>query len=68
MKDTVIIEETSTGYSAYAPDLPGCITTGHTKQKTEPNLREAMHGRLEPMREEGLPIPEPTTTTELIPA
>lgn len=68
MKDTVIIEKTSTGYSAHVPDLPGCITTGHTKQETEPNMREAMHGHLELMREEGLPIPEPTTTTELIPA
>jgi predicted RNase H-like HicB family nuclease len=68
MKYTVIFEKTSTGYSAYVPDLPGCITTGKTKQETERNIQEAIHGHLELMREEGLPIPEPTTTAELIPA
>lgn len=68
MNYTVIFEKTSTGYSAYVPDLPGCITTGGTRDETERNMRGAMRGHLELMREEGLPIPEPTTTAELIPA
>jgi predicted RNase H-like HicB family nuclease len=68
MNYTVIFEKTNTGYSAYVPDLPGCITTGGTRDETERNMREAMRGHLELMREEGLPIPEPTTTAELIPA
>lgn len=68
MKYTVIFEKTSTGYSAYVPDLPGCVTTGKTKKETEQNMHEALHGHLQLMREEGLPIPEPTTTAELIPA
>jgi predicted RNase H-like HicB family nuclease len=68
MKYTVIFEKTNTGFSAYVPDLPGCITTGPTKEQTEHNIQEAIHGHLALMREEGLPIPEPTTTAELIPA
>lgn len=68
MKYTVIFEKTSTGYSAYVPDLPGCISTGATKLETERNMHEAIHGHIQLMREEGLPIPEPTTTAELIPA
>lgn len=68
MKYTVIFEQTSTGYSAYVPDLPGCISTGRTKQEIERNIHEAIHGHIASMREEGLPIPEPTTTAELIPA
>lgn len=68
MKYTVIFEKTGTGYSAYVPDLPGCVSTGKTKPETERNIQEAIHGHLELMREEGLAIPEPTTTAEVIPA
>lgn len=68
MRYTAIFEKTSTGYSAYVPDLPGCITTGRTKEETERNIHEAIRGHIELMREEGLPIPEPTTIAELISA
>lgn len=68
MKYTVIFEKTNTGYSAYVPDLPGCITTGRTKEETERNMVEALHGHIALMREEGLPIPEPTTEAERISA
>jgi predicted RNase H-like HicB family nuclease len=66
MKYTVIFEKTSTGYSAYVPDLPGCITTGKTKQETARNMAEAIHGHLALMREEGLPIPAPTTEAAVV--
>ena len=60
----VIYEKTPTGYSAYAPDLPGCITTGATLAETQRNMTEAITGHLSVMREFGDPIPEPTTIAE----
>ena len=60
----VIYEKTSTGYGAYVPDLPGCITTGATLQQTRVNMQEAIAGHLSVMREFGDPIPAPTTIAE----
>jgi predicted RNase H-like HicB family nuclease len=56
-KYLVIFEETSTGYSAYVPDLPGCIATGKTKDDTEKNIYEAIHFHLEGLKEHKLSIP-----------
>jgi predicted RNase H-like HicB family nuclease len=64
MKYLVIYEKTATGYSAYAPDLPGCITTGPTLEETERFMREAIEFHLEGLREDGLPVPAPTTTAD----
>ncbi len=61
MKYLAIIEKTDTGYSAYVPDLPGCITVGDTKEEIEKNIQEAIQFHLEGMREDGLEIPEPST-------
>lgn len=61
MKYLVIIEKTDTGYSAYVPDLPGCITVGDTKEEIEKNIQEAVHLHIEGMKEDGLEIPEPRT-------
>ena len=61
MKYLIIIEETDTGYSAYSPDLPGCVSTGQTPEETESNMHEAIEFHLEGMREEGLEIPPPQT-------
>jgi predicted RNase H-like HicB family nuclease len=66
MKYLVIYEKTATGYSAYAPDLPGCITTGPTLEETESLMKEAIEFHLEGLREDGLPIPAPTTTADYI--
>jgi predicted RNase H-like HicB family nuclease len=66
MKYLVIYERTATGYSAYAPDLPGCITTGPTLEETERLMKEAIEFHLEGLREDGLPIPAPTTTADYI--
>ena len=62
----VVYEKTATGYSAYVPDLPGCITTGKTLPETKKNMQEAIRGHLAVMREFGDPIPQPTTVAERI--
>lgn len=63
----VIYEKTPTGYSAYVPDLPGCITTGRTLPETQANMQEAIAGHLSVMREFGDAIPAPTTLAERLP-
>ena len=57
----VIFEKAGDNYSAYVPDLPGCITTGKTLDDTERNIRKAIDLYLDTLREEGKPIPQPTT-------
>ena len=61
MKYLIIYEKTATGYSAYAPDLPGCIAGGFTFDETAELMRGAIQMHLEAMREDGDPIPEPST-------
>jgi predicted RNase H-like HicB family nuclease len=60
-KYLIVIEETSTGYSAYSPDLDGCVSTGRTREEVQRNMREAIEFHLEGMRLEGLAAPEPHT-------
>ncbi len=59
MRYVVVIEKAENNYSAYAPDLPGCIATGATLEETRQQIREAIEFHLELMRDEGLAIPEP---------
>jgi predicted RNase H-like HicB family nuclease len=59
MKYLVILEKGESNLSAYVPDLPGCVSTGLTLDETLNNIREAIEGHLEVMREFGDPIPEP---------
>ena len=66
MQYTVIIENAGNNYSAYVPDLPGCISTGKTVEETKKNIQEAIEMHLEGMREDGLPIPEPTSTAVVV--
>ena len=63
----VVIEKTSTSYSAYVPDLPGCITVGDTKEETKAYMEEAISLHLEGMREDGLEIPTPSTEAVTVP-
>jgi predicted RNase H-like HicB family nuclease len=58
-KYLIVIEKTQTGYSAFSPDLDGCIATGKTKQEVEKNMMEAIEFHLAGMAEEGFSIPEP---------
>lgn len=57
----VVFEWTGSNYSAYVPDLPGCVTTGKTLEETERNIQEAISLYLDTLREEGKPLPEATT-------
>jgi predicted RNase H-like HicB family nuclease len=57
----ILIEPTDTGFSAYSPDLPGCVSTGRTIAEAAANMREAVEGHLEELRLAGEPIPQPTT-------
>lgn len=58
---TVILEKGSRNWSAYVPDLPGCVAAAKTREETEKLIREAIVLHLELMREDGDPIPAPTT-------
>lgn len=62
----IIIEETPTGYSAYSPDLPGCVATGKTRSEVEREMHDAIEFHIEGLRGEGLPIPSPSSTAEYI--
>jgi predicted RNase H-like HicB family nuclease len=62
MKYVVVFEKSPTGWAAYVPDLPGVITTGKTKQETQELIRKAIAFHLEGLREDNLPIPEPSAT------
>ena len=66
MRYAVIYEKISTGYSAYAPDLPGCIAAGGTREETERLMREAIEMHLQGLKEDGEPVPEPTTVADYI--
>ncbi len=66
MKYVVVYEETPTGFSAYVPDLPGCVAAGETREKTERLIREAIAFHLEGLRESDEPIPEPGAWTETV--
>jgi predicted RNase H-like HicB family nuclease len=66
MRYAVIIEKTQTGYSAYVPDLPGCVSVGRTRQEMDRNIREAIQLYLDELRQQGASIPSPTTDTEYI--
>ena len=66
MKYLIVIEKSETGYSAYSPDLPGCISTGNTLEETEQNMREAIAFHIEGLKEEGYDIPAPTSRSSYV--
>jgi predicted RNase H-like HicB family nuclease len=59
MKLLIVVEQTDSGFSAYAPDLPGCIATGATREGVERTMREAIEFHLEGLRADGMAVPEP---------
>jgi predicted RNase H-like HicB family nuclease len=65
-KYLIIVEKTETGYSAYSPDVPGCGSTGETKEEVERNIQEAIQFHIEGLREEGYVVPEPSTYSSYI--
>ena len=60
------MEATSTGYSAYSPDLPGCIATGSTESEVENKMREAIELHVAGLREQGEPVPEPQSSSSYV--
>jgi predicted RNase H-like HicB family nuclease len=68
MKYAVIFEKGDTSYGAYVPDLPGCVAVGDSLEDVKRLIREAIAFHLEGLREEGMPIPQPTTLTEYVEA
>ena len=68
MRYAMIIEPGERNYSAYLPDLPGCVATGETIDELRENMSQAIEMHLKGMREDGLPIPQPTTIADYIEA
>jgi predicted RNase H-like HicB family nuclease len=66
MKYLVIVEGADDSYSAYSPDLPGCVAAGVTREETLELMREAIALHLEGLREDGEPIPPPVTTAAYV--
>jgi len=60
-KYLIVIEPTKTGFSAYSPDLPGCVSTGQTREEVEHNMKDAIAFHLDGLREEGQTVAEPHT-------
>ena len=63
----VVIEKANGNYSAYSPDLPGCIATGATREEVERNMHEAIELHVQDLLEDNLPVPESTSFAENLP-
>ena len=68
MRYAVVIEKASGNYSAYVPDLPGCVATGESVQDVEREIRDAVRFHIDGLREDGLPVPEPTSIADYVEA
>ncbi len=66
MRYAIVIEKAPGNYSAYVPDLPGCIATGATLAEVEAEIRDAIVFHLEGLREDGLPVPAPESQVEYV--
>jgi predicted RNase H-like HicB family nuclease len=62
----VVIEKAGDNYSAYSPDLPGCVATGTTREETEKNMHEAVEMHVKGLIEDNLPVPESTSFAEYV--
>jgi predicted RNase H-like HicB family nuclease len=66
MRYAIVIEQATANYSAYVPDLPGCVATGSTIDEVEEQIREAIVFHLEGLREDGAPVPPPSSQVEYV--
>ncbi|HKP12786.1 MAG TPA: type II toxin-antitoxin system HicB family antitoxin [Blastocatellia bacterium] len=66
MRYAIVIEKAESNYAAYVPDLPGCVTTGQTIEEVEREIREAIEFHIRGLREDGLPVPEPSSKVNYI--
>jgi predicted RNase H-like HicB family nuclease len=68
MRYAVVIEKAEGNYSAYVPDLPGCIATGDTVAAVEQEIRETIRFNIDGLKADGLPVPAPTSIAEYVEA
>ena len=68
MRYLVVIEKSDTGYGAYVPDLPGCVSVGDSTDEVTELISEAIKLHIEGLKEDGLPVPEPITSSEYVEA
>ena len=68
MRYGVVIEKAQRNYSAYVPDLPGCIAAGRTAKDVSREIRKAVRFHIEALKKEGLPVPRPTTICDYVEA
>jgi predicted RNase H-like HicB family nuclease len=66
MRYAIVVERAANNYSAYVPDLPGCVATGATMEETEQLIREAIELHLTGLREDGLPIRQPSSQVDYV--
>jgi predicted RNase H-like HicB family nuclease len=66
MRYAIVIEKAENNYSAYVPDLPGCVATGATFEEVEGQIREAIEFHLDGLREDGIVIPQPASRVEYV--
>lgn len=66
MRYAIVVEKAENNYSAYVPDLPGCVATGFTVEETEREIREAIGLHIEGLIEDGLAIPQPSSIVEYL--
>lgn len=66
MRYAVVIEESKTGFGAYVPDLPGCVAAGRTREEVVRLIQEAIEFHIEGLRDDGQPIPHPSSTIEFV--
>ncbi|HXS42923.1 MAG TPA: type II toxin-antitoxin system HicB family antitoxin [Stellaceae bacterium] len=68
MRYAVVIEKAESNYSAYVPDLPGCVATGSSVKEVEKEIRDAIRFHIEGLKEDGLPVPAPSSIAEYVEA
>jgi len=66
MRYAIVVEKTANNYSAYVPDLPGCVATGHTVEEAEREIRDAIEFHIQGIREDGLAVPPPASVVEYL--
>jgi predicted RNase H-like HicB family nuclease len=62
----IVVEKATSNYSAYVPDLPGCVATGATVEQAERRLRRAIEVHVQGLREDGLPVPKPSSRVDYV--
>jgi predicted RNase H-like HicB family nuclease len=68
MRYAIVIEKAEGNYSAYVPDLPGCVATGETVAETEREIRDAIRFHIDGLKDDGLPVPQPTSIADYVEA